>query len=113
MLQHHLMIIVLKQFLNSLRQQDVIVDGIGPTYISGEEDENNQNEQNNRLDLPMQTNRWNYYHENSANVSPTTNNHHHQTRKSIALPIINLATEGSLLPLKCKISEKQNLTYNV
>ena len=44
MLQHHLMIIVLKQFLNSLRQQDVIVDAIGPAYTSDEEDENNQNQ---------------------------------------------------------------------
>ena len=77
----------LKIILDSLRQQDTLVDVIGATW--DEEDENNQNEDNNQLNLPVQTNPCEDSHEDSGNASPTTNDHHHQTQRSTGIRINN------------------------
>ena len=93
------MLVLLKQFLNSLRQHNTIVDGIGPAW--NEEGENNQNEENNSFDWPMWCN-----HENSAHVHPITNHRQQRTSKKLltlhtkillfALPIISLTQHNEL-----------------
>ena len=91
----------LKIILDSFRQQDTLVDVIGTTW--DEEDENNQNEDNNQLNLPVQTNPCEDSHEDSDNASPTTNDHHHQTQKSTGIRINNhifKATEWSFFTFR-------------
>ena len=81
-------------------------DVIGVTW--NEEDEHNQNEENYRLGLPMETNEYDDSHRNSANTIPTTNHCHHQTPKNTGVYVINhifKATEWSLFTFRYKISE--------
>jgi ATP-dependent DNA helicase 2 subunit 2 len=91
----------LKVILDSLKQQDIIVDAIGPTW--GQDDE-----ENDRPDSPMQTNDQ---EENTASARPTTNGHQNhrspkkpltqqqQTGIRVINEIVN-TTEGSLFTFR-------------
>ena len=48
-----------------------------------------QNAQFDTSPLPMRTNECDDSHENSANGSPTTNDHHHHTQKNTGIRIID------------------------
>ena len=101
-LQHQLTTIV----LDSLWQQEIIVDAIGSAWV--EENENN------RLDSPRERNGHDNNHENSTDARLTTNNPQHQQQKALLFVriidhIVN-ATEGSLFPFQYKILERRNWT---
>ena len=98
MLQHHFMIILLKNS-SSIRYNKKIFfhDVIGST--GHQEDENNPNQENNQLDLCIQTNLCANSHGNSANTGPTTNDHRHQTPKDTAVPLADYIVNTAQPPL--------------
>ena len=78
-----------------------------------------KNEENNRLDSPMETNECDVNHKDSASARPTVNGRHHRTSKRpltqqqketgicVINHIVNTA-EGSLFAFRYKISKMQN-----
>ena len=70
------MLVLLKQFLNSLRQHNTILDVIGLAWHK--EDENSHNGGNSQLNWPMWCN-----HDNSVHIHPMTNHHQHRTSKKL------------------------------
>ncbi len=102
----------LKIILDSLRQQDIIVDAIGPAW--GQQDD----EENDRPDSPMQTNEDG---ENSASARPTTNGHQHRSPKKpltqqqqtgirVINEIVN-TTEGTLFTFRYYNKTKFHFFY--
>ena len=79
------MIILLKNASSNHYNKKFFHDFIGPTWH--QEDENNPNQENNLLDLSMQTILCANSHGNSVNTGPTTNDHCHQTPNDTAVPV--------------------------
>ena len=108
MLQHHFMIILLKN-ASSIHYNKKIFFHAVIESTQYQEDENNPNQENNQLDLCMQTNLCVNSHGNSANTGPTTNDHCDQTPKDTAVPVaehIVNAAQPPLLTFRRTISEQ-------
>ena len=64
----------------------------------------------------MQTNLCANSHGNSANTTPTTNDHRYQTPKVTAVPVadhIDNTAQRTLFTFRHTVSEQQNSIYNV